>query len=145
MGLHAAIHDLLVTTALATPSKFVEATYPGDPPLLVAGSALVPSSAEANEVQVVFDIDERYGRGVRQIRTSWAWQLKLKFEREVILDGFEKALMVDPLVIARDTASGIDRQITLLLETSNPRHPPRGGPSNGTKVTYRFVAVQTPQ
>lgn len=145
MGLHAAIHDLLITTALEVPSKFLEASYTGDPPLLVAGSALVPSSVEANEVQSVFGTDQRYGRDVKQIRTSWTWHLKLRFDREVILDGFEEALMADPLVIAHDPAGGIDRQITLLLENSDIKHPPRGGASNGTEATYRFVAMQTPQ
>ncbi len=144
MSYHKAIHDLLVTTAYA--GTFSEATYTNArPSLLVEGSAIVPQAAEANEVRGAFAIDERYGREYRQERQGWAWLLKIRFDTEALLEDFERTLMRSPLTIARDSSDDRDQQVILILEDSSYEHPPRGGASNGTKVTYRFVANLSPQ
>ena len=139
MGYRTAIHDLLVTTAAS--GSFTEAIYSVErPSLLTEGAAIVPKSVEANEVRGAFGIDSEHGRDFRQERQGWAWLLVLRFDTEAILEDFETALMRDPLTLAQDIADGRDRQVILLLEESSYEHPPRGGASNGTEVTYRFVA-----
>jgi len=144
VGYKEAIHDLLVTTADG--GEFTEAVYSVDrPSLLTAGDPISPASAEANEVRGRFGIDDRYGREYRQERQGWAWLLIIRFDTEAILEAFESALMRAPLTIPRDPGNGIDRQVILLLDDSAYEHPPRGGASNGTQATYRFVADLCPQ
>jgi len=139
MSYRQAIHDLLVTTADA--GTFSEATYTAArPSLLVEGAAISPKSVEANEVRAAFGIDGDYGREYRQERQGWAWLLIIRFDTEAILEDFERALLRSPLTIAQDPADDRDQQVILLLEESSYEHPPRGGASNGTEATYRFVA-----
>lgn len=139
MSYRQAIHDLLVTTADG--GTFSEATYSvARPSLLVEGSALTPASVEANEIRGAFEVDADYGREYRQRRAGWAWLLIIQFNTEAILEDFERVLMRSPLTIAQDTSDDRDQQVILLLEDVAYEHPPRGGASNGTKATYRFVA-----
>jgi len=139
MSYRQVIHDLLVTTADA--GTFSEATYTNArPSLLVEGAAISPASVEANEVRAAFGIDGDYGREYRQERQGWAWLLIIRFDTEAILEDFERALLRSPLTIAQDPADDRDQQVILLLEESSYEHPPRGGASNGTEATYRFVA-----
>lgn len=139
MAYRQAIHDLLVTTAAT--GAFSEATYTtARPSLLVEGAAVLPASVEANEIRGAFGIDQDYGREYRQQRQGWAWLLVLRFDTEVLLEDFERALMRSPLTIAQDPSDDRDQQVILLLEEVQYEHPPRGGASNGTEATYRFVA-----
>lgn len=139
MGYREAIHDLLVTTGAN--GAFTQAVYSvARPSLLTSGAAISPQSVEANEIRGAFGIDERFGREYRQERQGWAWLLVLRFGTEAIMEEFEETLMRSPLLIPRDPGNGIDRQVRLLLEESAYEHPPRGGASNGSEVTYRFVA-----
>lgn len=139
MSYRQVIHDLLVTTGDA--GVFSEATYTTErPSLLVEGLSILPSSVEANEIRGAFGIDEEYGRELRQERQGWAWLLIIRFDTEAILEDFERVLMRSPLTIAQDTSDNRDQQVILLLEDVAYEHPPRGGASNGTEVTYRFVA-----
>lgn len=139
MSYRQAIHDLLVTTAdLGT---FSEATYTvARPSLLVEGDPIVPKSVEANEIRGAYGVDENYGREYRQERKGWAWLLIIRFDTEAILEDFERVIMRSPLTIAQDSSDDRDQQVILLLEESSYEHPPRGAASNGTEVTYRFVA-----
>lgn len=144
MGYKTAIQSLLETTAYA--GSFPEAVYSVARPSILSEGAPAPvASAEANEVRAAYGIDERYGREYRQERQGWAWLLIIKFDTEVVLEDFETALMRSPLSIARDSSDGRDEQVRLLLEEAAYEHPPRGGASNGTLVTYRFVAELCPQ
>lgn len=139
MSYRQAIHDLLVTTA--DNGTFSEATYTAArPSLLVEGVAITPRSVEANEVRGAYGVDREYKRDFRQERQGWAWLLILKFDTEAILEDFERDLMRSPLTIPQDLSDDRDQQVMLLLEESSYEHPPRGGASNGTEVTYRFVA-----
>ena len=139
MSYRQAIHDLLVTTADA--GTFSEATYTAArPSLLVEGVAITPASIEANEIRGAFGVDEEFGREFRQERRGWAWLLILRFDTEAILEDFERVLLRAPLTIAQDTSDDRDQAVIMLLEESSYEHPPRGGASNGTEVTYRFVA-----
>lgn len=144
MAYKQAIQRLLVTTAAS--AGFPEATYSADrPSLLTEGDDVQAASVEANEIRAVFGIDDRYQRSFRQDRQGWAWLLNLRFDSEVVLEEYEQGLLESPLVIGRDPSSGVDRQVRLLLEDALYEHPPRGGASNGTSVTYRFVAELCPQ
>lgn len=144
MSYRTAIHDLLVTTAHA--GTFDEAIYSVDrPSSLTAGTPQALKSCETNEIRGSFEIDDRYGREFRQQRAGWAWLLIMRFDTEVLLEAFEESLMRSPLTIARDSSDGRTEQVRLLLEEAAYEHPPRGGASNGTEVTYRFVAELCPQ
>jgi len=139
MGYKTAIHNALVAAADA--GSFTEAVYSvAHPSILSEGAPVVPKSVETNEIRGSFALDEEYGREYRQERRGWAWLLVLRFDTEAILEAFEDALMRSPLTLAQDSADGRDQQVILLLEDSSYEHPPRGGASNGTEVTYRFVA-----
>jgi len=144
MGYKTAIQAALETRAYA--GTFPEAVYSvARPSILSEGAAQAVKSAETNEVRGAFGIDPEYGRDFRQERQGWAWLLIVSFDTEVVLEDFETALMRSPITIAQDTADGRDRQVMLLLEESSYEHPPRGGASNGTEVTYRFVAELSQQ
>lgn len=144
MSYRQAIHDLLVTTGDA--GTFSEATYTNArPSLLVEGASISPASIEANEIRGAFGLDSEFGREYRQERQGWAWLLIMRFDTEAILEDFERALMRSPLTIAQDTSDDRDQQVILLLEDVAYVHPPRGGASNGTEVTYRFVAQMCQQ
>jgi len=139
VGYKTSIQAILESTAYA--GSFPEAVYSvARPSILSEGSAQAVKSAEANEIRGAFGIDSEYGRDYRQERQGWAWLLIIRLDTEVVLEDFETALMRSPLTIAQDTADGRDQQVIMLLEESSYEHPPRGGASNGTEVTYRFVA-----
>jgi len=139
MGYKTAIQATLEARAYA--GAFPEAVYSvARPSILSEGTAQAVKSAEANEIRGAFGVDTEYGREFRQERQGWAWLLIIRFDTEVVLEAFETALMRSPMTIAQDTADGRDQQVLLLLEESSYEHPPRGGASNGTEVTYRFVA-----
>lgn len=144
MSYRRSIHDLLVTTADA--GVFSEAIYSvARPSLLSEGVAVSPRSVEANEIRAAYEIDERFGREFRQDISAWAWLLVLRFDTEVFLETFERTLLRSPLTIDRDSSTGRDVQVRLLLEDAAYEHPPRGGASNGTMVTYRIRAELCPQ
>jgi len=144
MSYKTAIHDLLVTTAAA--GTFTQAIYSVErPSLLTAGDPILPQSVEANEIRGAFVVDNRHGRDYRQDRAGWAWLLRLRFGVEANLEEFETTLMENPLFVARDVPTGVFRQVMMILEESEYEHPPRGGASNGTQATYRFVAEICPQ
>lgn len=139
MSYRKAIHDTLVTAA--NTGTFTEVIYTKTrPALMVDGAAASPKSIEANEVRGAYGIDREYKRSFRQERQGWAWLLVLRFGCEVNLEDFERDLMRSPLTIPQDLSDDRDQQVMLLLEESSYEHPPRGGASNGTEVTYRFVA-----
>lgn len=144
MSYRTAIQNALVNAADA--GTFPTAVYSeARPSLLTEGPSADAASIEANEVRAAFDIDDRYGRSLRQERTAWSWILRLRFEQEVSLEAFETSLLESPITIARDTSDGRPLQVRLLLDASSYEHPPRGGSSNGTKAEYRFEADLCPQ
>lgn len=109
-------------------------------PTYTEQDAAFPASIECVDVAGAFDIDEKYGRSVKQMRSGWAWVVYFKFNCEVTTEEFEWAWMDSPPVIPRDPASGIDRQVRLLLERSAYEHPLSGQASQGTQVEYRILA-----
>ena len=144
MGYKTAIQAALEARAYA--GTFPEAVYSvARPSILSEGGDKTVKSAEANEIRGAYGIDSEYGRDFRQERQGWAWLLIIRFDTEVVLEGFETALMRSPITITQDSTDGRDQQILMLLEESSYEHPPRGGASNGTEVTYRFVAELSQQ
>lgn len=115
-----------------------------DPCDVTEGLQIQPASIETNEVSSVYAVEGRYGRDYKQDRRQWQWLLILRFHEEAITEPFEKSLLDQPIVIPRDVANGIDRQLRLLLLDSRVEHPPREGASNGTEITFRFQAELCP-
>lgn len=107
---------------------------------VTAGAQVQPAEVETNEVASAYEVARDYGRDYIQDRKQWQWLLILRFHQEVITEVFENALLRDPVLVPRDPDQGITRQARLLLLDSKVQHPPRGGSSNGTEVTYRFTA-----
>jgi len=139
MGYKTAIQAALEARAYA--GTFPEAVYSvARPSILSEGAAQAVKSAETNEIRGAFGVDPEYGREFRQERQGWAWILVLRFDTEVVLEHFEIDLMRSPITIAQDLGDGRDQSVMLLLEEVQYEHPPRGGASNGTEATYRFVA-----
>ena len=90
-----------------------------------------------NETGSIFEEDPLYKRGRILQRSSWTFQIKMRFDREVLLEVFEESWMRSPLVIP---ATENHKQITLLLQSSDPTHPVQQSGANGTAVTYTFEA-----
>lgn len=90
-----------------------------------------------NEINGVFEEDPQYKRSRILRRSGWTFQIKMRFDREVLLEAFEQSWMQNPLVIP--AANGLP-QVTLLLQTSEPVHPVQQSGANGTIVTYTFEA-----
>ncbi len=107
---------------------------------VTTGLQVAPAEVEVNEVASAYAVADEFGREYIQDRRQWQWLLILRFHQEVITEVFENALLRDPVLVSRNPAQGIVRQARLLLLDSKVQHPPRGGSSNGTEVTYRFNA-----
>ena len=143
MSYRASIHDALVLAA--RDEVFPTAVYSQErPSLLTEGPGVGAASIEANELKASFELSRDRGRSVRQERSDWEWLLNIRFNQEVVLEDFENKLLASPLVILRDAAAGRDAQVRLFLDGVSYEHPPRGGASNGTQVSYRFTADLSP-
>ena len=138
------IHDALVDAAFR--GDFVVATYPtvDEGAILQQGACVGPDSIECNEIRNAFALDLRKGFAQQQDNTQWLWMLILRFRTEVILEPFEQALLASPICVPRADNDPQSRQATLFLVDCDYKHPPRGNPSNGTEVRYRFKAVLSP-
>lgn len=132
------ISDALTAAAFA--GSFIEATYDATTRVLVQGSAVSPASVETNEVSSAYKVESKHGRAYVQDRAQWVWELRLRFNSEVITEPFEDSLLQTPLYIPRDEASGVLRSLRLHLLDSSYEHPPRQGASNGTEAIFRFSA-----
>jgi len=71
-------------------------------------------------------------------RAEWIWTALIAFDQTVSLDGFEDAMMRDPILILRDEE--LDQQVTISLVDVVENHPPESESSQGTRVTYRLLA-----
>ena len=136
------ISDALTAAALA--GEFISVTYDMAARILLQGANVAPSSVETNELRAGFQIETRHGREFIDDRNAWTWELSLRFDQEVICERFEAALTRTPLVISRDPSNGVDRAVILHLLSATYEHPPRGGASNGTEVSFRFSADLCP-
>lgn len=101
-----------------------------------------PKSVLANEIQQQFEIDPEMGRKKILRRRSWWFQLLLTFNAEVTLEFFEEDLL-DPLpTLDDDVVTGVKLEdVTLILNRTEPEHPPEQNSGNGTAVKFTFEAV----
>lgn len=104
-------------------------------PLL--GSAVL-ASCHANEISCSFEVDQRNGRALKQQRTNWMFQLRVKFQQEINVEDFEQSWLDAPLVLTRgDTSSN---QVTLFLISADYSHPPQQSSSTGSTVIFTIHA-----
>lgn len=136
------ISDALTASALA--GEFIGVTYDMDLRIMIQGANVVPSSVETNEVRAGFRVEGRFGRKYVMDRDSWVWQLWLRFDQEVIAERFEADLASNPPFIPQDPDNGVDRAVILQLLSTDYKHPPRGGASNGSEVSFVFQAKLCP-
>lgn len=134
------VQKALRTAALAGP--FYPVTYADHVPVVAdgVGEAVQPAAALANEIGGAFGLAERRGRGLAGERESWAFQLELGFNQEVLLDRFEEVCLETPI---RVKPVGL-RTVLLFLQEKAVRHPRQNGPVGGTGVTYTFLAQVQP-
>lgn len=132
------IHDALLVQAQN--GQFLQASYDPDTGLLIQGPSIAAASIETNEVSSAYSRERRHGRKLRDDHTVWLWELRLRFETEVITELFEKELLANPITIPRDTADPDSRQVILSLIRSRYAHPARLGSSNGTEVVFELNA-----
>ncbi len=139
------IHDALCERAhLGT---FIAATYPVDDEgcVLEQGLQVQPKSVEVNELKGSFQTEHRHGMDLILDRSRWLWLMILRFDQEVVAELFERSLEDEPVMVCRDPADPTSRQARLSRVDCDYVHPPRGNPSNGTELRYRFEAVLSPK
>jgi hypothetical protein len=92
-----------------------------------------------NEVSSIFEEDLLYKRGVKDKKNSWTFEVRLRFNREVLLEDFEEAWIARPYTLP---AEGDLPPVTLRLQTAEIEHPVQQGGTNGTIAKYTFEAEQ---
>lgn len=103
--------------------------------------ALAHQPILCNETSSAFAEDERNGRDVVQARDTWNFALRVKFDREVLLELFEEEVMDNPPKIPGDSALGLPFVILRLINTE-VEHPVQQQGASGTIVEFTFQAVQ---
>lgn len=88
-----------------------------------------------NETGSTFEVDSNYGRGFAMLRSSWQFEARLSFDREVLLEPIETSLLANPILV--DLQDG-DKPVMLILTRSQPDHPPQQQGSGGTHVRFTF-------
>lgn len=134
------IQNALVAAAMAA-NMFYGVSYDPSTHVATEGVAVAPVGAIAGETGAQWVDAIKYRRSERLDRSSWNFELDLRFDQEVLLEKFEQSLMDTPIVLARDPANGLDDQITLKLRNSVVTQPIQQEVITGTKVVYAFEAV----
>lgn len=134
------IHNRLRSEAATGP--FYDVSYSsGD--LTVSTTEVSPGSVQAWPELSTFDTPIRNRREDRLERTRWMWRLKVSFQSEVNLEGFEDRMCEQIPIILRDEANNL-QQVRLLLQGTEQNRPPQQGSSEPHEVVFTFAAVQTP-
>lgn len=136
------VHDALIARASA--GTFLAAAYNASAGTLTEGSAVVPASLLANEIESAYSRLSRHGRKLRDDRTAWRWELRLRFHQEVITEPFEEDLLANPITVPRDLLDADSRQVIVSLLSARYEHPPQQGASNGTEVVFEVNAMVSP-
>lgn len=132
------IQQALASAAFAGDFRAVTYTV-AHPSVKTTGDvSVVPNSIECNEVAATFERNTRRGLDLSLQRTRWAWELRVRFNKEVSAELFEASLEQTPIVVPRD---GEDRAAYLNLVGAQYTHPPRTGASTGTEIVYTFNAT----
>jgi hypothetical protein len=132
------IQNALASAAFAGDFRAVTYTV-AHPSMKTTGEAtIVPKSIECNELSAAFERNTRRGLDLSLQRTRWAWELRVRFDKEVTAELFEASLEHTPIVVPRD---GEDRAAYLNLQSTVYTHPPRTASSNGTEIVFTFNAT----
>jgi hypothetical protein len=98
-----------------------------------------PKSCVCNETAAQFEPDARHGLNVVLRRSTWIFDAIVRFDNEVLLEGFENQMMSDPPTLAKNSTTG-DSQTTMYLLKTEAQHPTQESPQSGTLATFTFVA-----
>lgn len=104
---------------------------------------IAPKTVLVNETAASFDIPMQFRRYARRERSGWTWQLYLAFDKEVIIEAFEKELIEQAIILPYDKENKL-QQVTLELVDSEYTHPVKREPASGTQVTLTFHATLGP-
>lgn len=107
------------------------------------GQPVVPAEALSNETESSFGTPRRHRISDRLERLSWQFELRVRFNQEVTLEHFERSLIEDPPVLAKDADCGY-LQVRLILRETRPTHPYQQESSAGTQAIFIFDALQSP-
>lgn len=143
----AAFDRTRIQTALRTfiaTVKFWPVTY-------VAGAPVVDTTAGAeqtptlfvNETSSTFDTNSTNRQTLKQQKSNWLFQATLDFNKEVVLEVFEKLWERTPPKLARDPTNGLDRAVILRLRDATYSHAVQQE-GTGTRATYTFEAELSP-
>lgn len=108
-------------------------------------TTVTPATVIAWQETQLFDEPRLRRRDGRQRERQGAtWNLVLQFDRNVSLDEFETDVLASTPVVSRNPSAGVPHQIDLLLTDADYQNPMTQQPAQGSRVTYRFTAVPTP-
>ena len=130
--------------ALIQAGEFYKVTY--DEETLLADDVddttqIAPEYVTANEIQATFEGDTQHTLSKKRTRATWSFQAIVRFNCQVTLELFEKALIDDPPVLAVDEANNLP-QATINLTITRPIHPVNSESSAGTEVRLSFDVDQ---
>lgn len=106
-------------------------------------STVQPGEAIAQAISTSFGVPVRNRRTDRRERNRWRWHLACRFKEEVSIEAFEKRLIGQAILLARDQDNDLE-QVSLKLQSADPFHPPQQHPNTGTQVVFVFEAELSP-
>ena len=133
------IQNKLIDLAEAGP--FYGVSYESRRPIVSLQADTTPIHIKALETGSEFDQPDLNRQSFIRERSNWTWELRLQFKTEVNLEAFEELIAAEPPVLLSTSSL---RQVTLLLEKSDPEHPVQQQASQGTQVVYTFEAHLSP-
>lgn len=99
-----------------------------------------PTSVECNETGSAFEPDPLNGRRLVQQRSSWFFEAKAQFNKEVLMEYFEEKCNNNVIVIPAQKPL---RAVFIRLTASEYAHPPRHSANNGSAVIFRFECQES--
>lgn len=137
------IQNQLIAEAATGP--FHPVTYDKDTKLKTVDvlSTVQPGEALAQAISTSFGVPRRNRRSDRLERNKWRWHLACRFNQEVSIEAFEKRLIGQNILLARDDSNDV-AQVSLKLQSADPFHPPQQQPNTGTQVVFVFEAELSP-
>lgn len=133
------IQNALIAAAAAY--DFPVVTYNKDTGAATADEAttIKPKTNLSNETKSGFERDDKQGRKIVRERSGWKFELRLKFDKEVLLDGFVDSVTDTQLRLEPDDANGL-LGVLLELDNMDVEHPVQQDSASGTQVTFDFTA-----
>lgn len=136
------VHNAIMAAVCTGPFYEVKYSDKGD---MALGKETKAKSAYANEKNGAWG-DSLHRRTMNRDREDWEWSLVLEFLCEVDASLFEQAitqtvLRLPPLPPSQGQIAL--RSVRIELQSTEYQHPPRSGPTKGTKINYTLVARET--